>query len=166
MDSTIVISSDENDDVITPKPKRKSTNKDNSSVVFIPDGDYGDDVMFVEPEDYSPKKKLRLEEEKRTAELKANEHVDSEVAVTFDRKGIEFPHAREHCRINSFKKITPNLKTTVQSESSNDKYCEKCYCFVCDELSSKVCLCSVSIVYLFSGFSTIFCLTFQLPEQK
>jgi len=139
MDSTIIISDDECSPINT---KRKSPTKDDGTVTFVPDGDYGDEIIFVEPEDYSPKKKLREEEEKRKIEeLEKVEHIDSEVAVTFNRKGIDFPHAREHCRNHPFTKITSNSQEAEKENCSNEQYCEKCYCFVCDELASKVFSC-------------------------
>lgn len=136
MSVQIVVS---DDDVGVKEPKRKapdtSRGKDKKSSIFIPDGDYGDEVIFVNPEHYSPRKKMKQDEEKRTAVIdNSSVGTDSDIAVTFAKKGIDFPHAREHCRI---KKFVQNPSTTTKN-ASNEEFCEKCYCYVCDDLSSKV----------------------------
>ncbi|XP_031552079.1 uncharacterized protein LOC116289330, partial [Actinia tenebrosa] len=137
MSAEVVVSDD--DDVVVNKdlkrkPHKTSRGKDKQSSIFIPDGDYGDEIIFVEPENYSPRKKMKLDEEKRTAAVdKSSVGTDSEIAVTFAKKGIEFPHAREHCRTKTFVQI-PSVTTKC---SSNEEFCDKCYCYVCDDLSSK-----------------------------
>jgi hypothetical protein len=133
----IIISDDDVANKNIPKPNHTKMlgGQDKKSSIFIPDGDYGDDIIFVEPENYSPRKKLKLEEEKRTSVVdKSSLETDSEIAVLFDRKGIDFPHAREHCRVKTFVQTS----STTAKNPSNEEFCEKCYCYVCDDLSSKV----------------------------
>lgn len=139
MSAEIILS---DDDVGTKKektPKRKlfdtSQGKNKESSIFIPDGDYGDEIIFLEPENYSPKKKMKLDEEKRTAVIDTSSvGTDTEIAVTFSKKGIDFPHAREHCRVKKFV-INPSI---TAKNPGNEEFCSKCYCYVCDDLSSKV----------------------------
>ena len=69
-----------------------------------------------------------------TMEMEENE--DSEINIlktNVINPNISFPHRREDCGVNSFFMILSQNET---SDNMNEKYCEKCFCFVCDAPAS------------------------------
>lgn len=86
-----------------------------------------DDVVFILPEDYSPLKRRKLDDDKKAE--KTVENVEKkDVSITYFRPATNLPHARENCSIHKF--VQSNV--TSSTVSCNEKYCEQCYCYVCD----------------------------------
>lgn len=98
-------------------------------------GDNSDgDVVFILPEDYSPLKRRKLDDDKKAK--KTVENVEKkDVCITYFRPATNLPHARENCSIHKF--VQSNV--TSSTVSCNEKYCEQCYCYVCDSPVREVC---------------------------
>ena len=112
-----------------------------SPLICIGDDSDNDDVIFIPPEDYSPKKRQRLENEKllnmkrSTSKGKGSiSDTNEEISMTVISTSINLPHARADCK--HYKFVQGNV--TTASVSCNEKSCEQCYCYVCDNHVRKV----------------------------
>ena len=90
------------------------------------------------PDDYTPAKKKPKPSRTVLGDI-TNTHVspdsttahvvEKDLQVLFSKPAINFPHAREHCKIYKFFKYIDVKKKCLE----NAKTCEQCYCFVCDK---------------------------------
>ncbi|PFX12450.1 hypothetical protein AWC38_SpisGene23592, partial [Stylophora pistillata] len=91
--------------------------------------DDDDDIIFILPEDYSPKKRLKIDHEKKACRFDDQENqAKKDLAITYYKPGTNLPHARENCVAHKF--VQSNV--TTATVSWNENYCEQCYCYVCD----------------------------------
>uniref|UniRef100_W5MBZ6 Uncharacterized protein n=2 Tax=Lepisosteus oculatus TaxID=7918 RepID=W5MBZ6_LEPOC len=65
---------------------------------------------------------------------KSNEVIDDELLITFSQKAVVLPHARYDCTTYLFSKTEAEMNAPVED---NHKFCEQCYCYICDKLASE-----------------------------
>ncbi|KAJ7335952.1 hypothetical protein OS493_013315 [Desmophyllum pertusum] len=101
-------------------------------LICVGDSDNEDDeVVFILPEDYSPRKRRRIDIEKKAEKFdETGNQPKKDVAITYFQPGTNLPHAREHCTVHKF--VQSNV--TTATVSCNESHCEQCYCYVCDVL--------------------------------
>ena len=105
-------------------------------LICVGDSDNEDDeVVFILPEDYSPRKRRRIDIEKKAEKFdETGNQPKKDVAITYFQPGTNLPHAREHCTVHKF--VQSNV--TTATVSCNESHCEQCYCYVCDVLVKEV----------------------------
>ncbi|XP_066545486.1 uncharacterized protein LOC136712675 [Amia ocellicauda] len=65
---------------------------------------------------------------------KTNELVDEELSITYSKRPEVMPHARYDCTTNLFSQTENETKVPIERNST---FCQKCYCYICDNLASK-----------------------------
>lgn len=112
------------------------TSEKHVPLICVGDNSEDDDVVFILPEDYSPKKRLKIDNEKNAQRF--NDKENQSVAITYYKPATNLPHARENCA--AYKFVQSNV--TTATVSCNESYCEQCYCYVCDANVKEVsCVC-------------------------
>lgn len=100
------------------------------SVIIISDteGDNEDETSVFIVED-SP-------EALDTSKDKSTEVIDEEcgLAITYSKKGNVMPHARYDCVEQDFTRTENEVSGPT---GSNLKFCDQCYCYICDKLASE-----------------------------
>lgn len=105
------------------------TSEKHTPLICVGDDDEDDDVVFILPEDYSPRKRQKIDNDKKAQTFdKTGNQPKKDVAITYYKPATNLPHAREHCAASKF--VQSNV--TTATVSCNESYCEQCYCYVCD----------------------------------
>ena len=119
--------------------------KSHTPMICIGDDSDDDDVIFIPPEDYSPRKRQKLQTEKLNSSMSGATDTPScsteEISMTVISSGINLPHARADCKQRKF--VLGNV--TAASISCNELSCDQCYCYVCDVNVKEVSIYPVSI---------------------
>lgn len=111
------------------------TSEKHIPLICVGDGEEDDDIVFILPEDYSPRKRQKLDFERKSEKFdNTDNQPKKDLAITFFKPGTNLPHAREHCA--AYKFVQSNV--TIATVSCNESYCEQCYCYVCDALVKEV----------------------------
>ena len=98
-------------------------------LICVGDNSEDDDIIFILPEDYSPRKRLKIDHEKKAHRIGDQDNqAKKDLAITYYKPGTNLPHARENCAAHKF--VQSNV--TTATVSCNENYCEQCYCYVCD----------------------------------
>ena len=132
------------------------TSEKHIPLICVGDGEEDDDVVFILPEDYSPRKRQKIDNERKSEKFDTTDNQPKkDLAITYFKPATNLPHAREHCA--AYKFIQSNV--TIATVSCNESYCEQCYCYVCDALVKEV-RCNKFICFNFealklSSFSSV-----------
>ena len=121
------------------------TSEKHTPLICVGDDAEDDDVVFILPEDYSPRKRQKIDNDKKAQTFdKTGNQPKKDVAITYYKPATNLPHAREHCAASKF--VQSNV--TTATVSCNESYCEQCYCYVCDAPVKEVrCTCNNSICF-------------------
>lgn len=104
-------------------------------LICVGDEEEDDDVVFILPEDYSPRKRQKIDNERKAQKFENSDNQPKkDLAITYFKPATNLPHAREHC--TAYKFVQSNV--TTATVSCNESYCEQCYCYVCDALVKEV----------------------------
>ena len=105
------------------------TSEKHIPLICVGDNSEDDDIIFILPEDYSPRKRLKIDHEKKAHRTGDQDNqAKKDLAITYYKPGTNLPHARENCSAHKF--VQSNV--TTATVSCNENYCEQCYCYVCD----------------------------------
>ncbi|CAH3112617.1 unnamed protein product [Pocillopora meandrina] len=105
------------------------TSEKHIPLICVGDNSEDDDIIFILPEDYSPRKRLKIDHEKKAHRIGDQDNqAKKDLAITYYKPGTNLPHARENCSAHKF--VQSNV--TTATVSCNENYCEQCYCYVCD----------------------------------
>lgn len=111
------------------------TSEKHIPLICVGDEEEDDDVVFILPEDYSPRKRQKIDSERKSEKFDTTDNQPKkDLAITYFKPPTNLPHAREHCA--AYKFVQSNV--TTATVSCNESYCEQCYCYVCDALVKEV----------------------------
>ena len=74
------------------------TSEKHIPLICVGDNSEDDDIIFILPEDYSPRKRLKIDHEKKAHRIGDQDNqAKKDLAITYYKPGTNLPHARENC---------------------------------------------------------------------